>query len=113
MVEGALRYCVVVQEQLMLGCGLTHAAGIINHAAQVGLSTLVTVQVRRAACCDQFCMFHCVMCCLGRNQTQRNWISTLVCTAVNESSLSRILTEKSEWANGPSTNRWSGIPHCP
>lgn len=31
-----------------VGAGLPHAAGIINHAAQVGFSTLVSVQVRVA-----------------------------------------------------------------
>lgn len=65
MAGGAIRYCVAVQKQLMLACGLTRTAGVINHAAQVGLSTLVSVQVRRVACCDQFCMFHAVMCCLS------------------------------------------------
>lgn len=39
--------------------------------------------------------------------------TTLVCTAVHESSLSRILTDRSEWARGHSINRWLGIPHCP
>lgn len=45
--------------------GLPHAAGIINHAAQVGFSTLVSVQVRVAGC-DQVCVFHCVIAGLHR-----------------------------------------------
>lgn len=65
MAGGAIRYCVAVQKQLMLARDLTRTARVINHAAQVGLSTLVSVQVRRVACCDQFCMFHTVMCSLS------------------------------------------------
>lgn len=74
---------------------MVEGAGIINHAAQVGFSTLVSVQVRVAGCpglrvslCD----------CRSAQKTQRKnlWISTLICTAVHESSVSGILAELPE-----------------
>lgn len=46
MVEGAIRYCGRCAETV--DAGLPRTAGIINHAAQVGFSTLVRVQVRVA-----------------------------------------------------------------
>lgn len=77
--------------------GLPHAAGIINHAAQVGFSTLVSVQVR-VAVARSACFTVWLQVCRSARRTQRRnlWISTLIGTAVHESSVSGILAELPE-----------------
>lgn len=64
------------------------------------------------ACCDQLSSL-CDVLFKSALECRRLRGTTLVCTAVHESSPSRILTDRSEWSKGHSINRWIGIPHCP